>query len=339
MDLDALLQANNPAAIAWDLSAARPGDWRIVRWLRNHPCCGQTPFILYRQSDTEQPAPGQGLTSFVTRTAGFDSESQAEGSSGIASSQSLLEWINAARPPSTNGPILIVDDDEQARAHYVRLLEHTLPHYPFETAANGLQALALMADETPSLVILDLIMPQMDGFAVLEWIRTQPYLRGVPVLIVSSRMLTLGDVHRLEDHLLVSFQSKGLLTDQEMGAAFQKALLGSDSLPPQTSAMVKQALAYMHQNYTRSLARWEIAAAVGASEDYLGRVFRRELGLSPWDYLNRCRVHQAKELLLNTNSTIRAVAHQVGFKDAAYFSRVFHKLCGLSPADFRKSTN
>ncbi|RPH59343.1 MAG: AraC family transcriptional regulator, partial [Chloroflexi bacterium] len=101
------------------------------------------------------------------------------------------------------------------------------------------------------------------------------------------------------------------------------------------SALVKRAVAYLHQNYTRPLARWEIAEVVGVSEDYLTRVFNRELGLSPWDYLNRYRVLQAQNLLKTTSHSIGAIAKQVGFSDGAYFSRVFSKITGLSPQGYR----
>jgi transcriptional regulator GlxA family with amidase domain len=79
-----------------------------------------------------------------------------------------------------------------------------------------------------------------------------------------------------------------------------RSILGTDDLPAHTSGAVKQAIAYLHQNYTRPISRWEIAEAVGVSEDYLSRVFNRELNISPWDYLNRYRVLQSKHLLLHT---------------------------------------
>jgi len=105
----------------------------------------------------------------------------------------------------------------------------------------------------------------------------------------------------------------------------------------QTSALVKQAVAYFHQNYSRPISRWEIAEAVGVSEDYLSRVFNRELNISPWDYLNRYRILHAKHSLLNTTENIGVIARQVGFKDQAYFSRVFHRITGKSPQAFRDS--
>jgi transcriptional regulator GlxA family with amidase domain len=94
-------------------------------------------------------------------------------------------------------------------------------------------------------------------------------------------------------------------------------------------------VAYLHQNYSRSLSRWEIAEAIGVSEDYLTRVFNRELGISPWDYLNRYRILQAQNLLRTTNQSIGAIARAAGFKDQAYFSRVFSKQNGVSPQEYR----
>jgi AraC-like DNA-binding protein len=160
--------------------------------------------------------------------------------------------------------------------------------------------------------------------------------RQVPVVILSSKMLTLDDVKRIEQHALVTFQSKGVLSEAEMVASLHRLLFGTDTLPQQTSALVKRAVAYLHQNYARPLARWEIANAVGVDEDYLGRVFHRELGLSPWDYLNRYRVEQAKQLLRRTGESIGAISRQVGFKDQLYFSRVFRKVTGVSPSAFRE---
>jgi AraC-like DNA-binding protein len=114
-----------------------------------------------------------------------------------------------------------------------------------------------------------------------------------------------------------------------------RALFGADTLPQHTSALVKRTVAFLHQNYSRPLSRWELSKSLGISEDYLSRVFDRELGLSPWDYLNRYRILQAKTLLQNTPNSIRMIAHQVGFRDQSYFSRVFHKFTGQSPQAFR----
>ena len=68
----------------------------------------------------------------------------------------------------------------------------------------------------------------------------------------------------------------------------------------------------------------------------LSRIFRQELGLSPWEYLTRYRIRQARQLLRITNDSIADIALQVGFDDKAYFTRVFHRYTGCSPSIYRK---
>jgi AraC-like DNA-binding protein len=261
-----------------------------------------------------------GLTSFVGKPA---------------AGQTLLDALHASFPIESSGSILIVDDDPQACAVYQALLTRHLPAYAVQVANDGASALELMASDVPRLVILDLVMPNLGGSEVLDRMRADPRLRHVPVMILSSKLLNLDDVKRIERHARVTLHSKGVLSEEETSAALNRALFGEEALPPHTSALVKRALAYLQQNYARPLARWEIAEAVGASEDYLSRVFSRELGLAPWDYLNRYRIQRAKELLRRTNDSIRSIAHQVGFKDQAYFSRVFRKQTGSSPNGYR----
>jgi signal transduction histidine kinase/AraC-like DNA-binding protein/DNA-binding response OmpR family regulator len=322
-DLEAVLSACQPIAVAWDLADLRPSDWSIVRRLRNHPRLAQTPFMLYGQTpqdETGEAALTIGLTSFIGKPAG---------------GQALLDAIRASFPSGAAGSILIVDDDVQACAAYQQLVLQGLPGYPVRVAHDGATALEIMNAEVPSLVILDLVMPGMGGAEVLDWMRADPRLRQVPVVILSSKLLNLDDVKRIERHARVTLHSKGVLSEEETIAALNQALFGGDALPPHTSALVKRALAYLHQNYMRPLARWEIAEAVGVSEDYLSRVFSRELDLSPWDYLNRYRIQRAKDLLRQTNDSIRSIAHQVGFKDQAYFSRVFRKQTGSAPNEYR----
>ena len=318
-DLEAVLSSVQPAALVWDLAGASSGDWAMVRRLRNHPRLSQSPFILYGQGESAQQSVG--LTSVVVKPI---------------SAPTLLSAINALCPKEMTGPILIVDDDPAARQAHQDVITQGLPGYPVCAASDGVAALAAMEDQTPCLVLLDLMMPEMDGFDVLDQMRADSRTRAVPVVILTSKVLSLDDIKRIERHTHVVVQSKGILADDEIVATLHRSLFGADALPPQTSALVKRAVAYMHQNYARPLARWEIAEAIGVSENYLGRVFNRELGLSPWDYLNRFRVSQAKELFRRTQGSVKSVASQVGFRDQKYFSRVFHKLTGLSPNEFRE---
>jgi signal transduction histidine kinase/DNA-binding LacI/PurR family transcriptional regulator/AraC-like DNA-binding protein len=317
-DLESALNYTSPVALAWDLSSAQPNDWTLVRRLRHYPGLSQAPFILYGQPAEEYV----GMTGFVIKSA---------------NTRTLLDAIIAMSPTQRTGPIMIVDDDLQARESHRKLVEGGLPGYSIRLAENGEVALAMMAKEVPSLVLLDLVMPKLGGADVLDRMRADSSLRQVPVIILSNKALGLEDVKRIERHMHVTLQSKGIWSDEETVAALNRAIFATDILPAHTSALAKQAIAYLHQNYTRPISRWEIAEAVGVSEDYLSRVFNRELNISPWDYLNRYRVLQSEQLLKNTTESVGTIARQVGFKDQAYFSRVFHKVTGKSPQGFRDS--
>ncbi|MDR0639333.1 MAG: helix-turn-helix domain-containing protein [Spirochaetaceae bacterium] len=112
---------------------------------------------------------------------------------------------------------------------------------------------------------------------------------------------------------------------------------GSEILPVLTGKPVKKALLFIDKMCTSQISRWQLAESVHVSEDYLTRIFRRELGLSPWEYINHLRVSIAAEMLLHTGKPIYTIALDTGFKEHAYFNRVFKKVYGKPPNQLRKS--
>lgn len=320
-DFEQVLAEIQPAALAWDSVDAPPKNWLIMRQLRNIPRLHQIPFILYQEEKADEVESTTALTNLLVKPV---------------AGETLLGAIHALCPPEVTGPILIVDDDPGICELYRGMVAKSMPGFPVEIANNGVLALEKMAQTVPSLVILDLIMPKKDGFDVLEQMRTSEQTRNVPVVILSGHCLTLDDIKRLEHHAQVTLQSKGILSEVEAMAMLHRALFDTDTLPPYTSALVKRTIAYFHQHYDNTLTRQEIAEVVGVNKDYLGQIFRQELGLSPWEYLNRYRIVHAKALLRDTEKSITAVAFLVGFNDPSYFGRVFRNQVGLPPRVYRK---
>jgi AraC-like DNA-binding protein len=98
---------------------------------------------------------------------------------------------------------------------------------------------------------------------------------------------------------------------------------------------VRKAELWIVHNYGRAVTRAELAEAVGANEDYLTRIFRHELGISPWEFLGRYRILSSMRLLEAGDESLAAVATAVGIPDQAYFSRVFRKFTGFTPLEYR----
>ncbi len=310
-----LSRLNRPAVLAWDMADAHPDDWALIAQLRRFPHLCRLPFIVYNQ----QPG-STGLTNVLVKPV-----AQA----------SLLEMLTSLHAAGDKNPILVVDDDPAAREMLERLLAEAFPSLPVHSAADGQMALEMLAMITPGLVILDLVMPRLDGFTLLEQMRKNVRWQSVPVLVMSGKLLTEQDVRRL-DYARVVFQSKEMLTTEEVIAALQGILADNPHLPQPTSALVKGALAYIHQNYASPLSRQQVASALGVSEGYLSEFFKQEMGLSPWDLLKRFRIQRACELLKTTDDSITEIASLVGFEDPSYFGRVFSKQVGVSPKAYRE---
>jgi iron complex transport system substrate-binding protein len=79
----------------------------------------------------------------------------------------------------------------------------------------------------------------------------------------------------------------------------------------------------------------DLAREAGMSVRGLGKAFKRQYGLTPHQYLVRVRVREAANLLVNSEASLEAIAEKTGFPNRHYLSRMFKKLTGQSPADFR----
>ena len=158
----------------------------------------------------------------------------------------------------------------------------------------------------------------------------------IPAIVVTD-FIDANLVGSLIDIPNVVVVNSCMLESEEFAMRVRAVLGGSDMLATHTGAIVKKAQAYLCTHATLPLSRWQIADDVHVSEDYLTRVFKKELGLSPWDYLNRYRVWLAGSLLRNTGMSVNEVSIATGFQDQAYFCRVFKKIRGYSPSKLRSS--
>jgi len=94
-----------------------------------------------------------------------------------------------------SGPVLVVDDDLGARERMGRML--TKEGWQVATAENGRVALEVMSGAKPALILLDLMMPVMDGFDFLSQIRRHPEWQRIPVIVLTAKDLTADDRKRL----------------------------------------------------------------------------------------------------------------------------------------------
>jgi transcriptional regulator GlxA family with amidase domain len=131
--------------------------------------------------------------------------------------------------------------------------------------------------------------------------------------------------------------NRAIAHSSEFGERIRALASGASILPPHTGALVKKAMLYLNQHAQSNISRWKLADSVNVNEDYLTRIFRREMNFSLWEYLSRLRVGIAVDLLTHTGGSIAEIAQSAGFQDQAYFCRVFKKIYGTAPGQLRNS--
>lgn len=315
------LDAVVPAAIAWDLSAATVAEWRLFRKIRQHPNFASAPFMLF----------GAGrIAEGITGAAGFLAKDAAE--------ESLARTIMLCCPIEGDAPILIADDEPEEAERLRQAVGKAFPGIDVAVASDGAQAWEAIRARPPRMAVLDVLMPGLSGFDLVDRMRSDERFAAIPVLLLTNKVITAEDVDRLNGYARVVFRNKGVRSDGDLAEEISRTLYGSDPrLPQPTSVIVKRVIAYLNGNYRSNITRWKLAESANVSEYYLSRIFRAELGITVWDYLTRLRVHRAKELLQSGTDAIAAVGEKVGFPDQAYFSRVFRKATGMSPIAYRDS--
>ena len=110
--------------------------------------------------------------------------------------------------------VAILEDDPGARRLLRRILQARGPYQIFE-AENGREGLELIRRERPDLILLDLMMPEIDGFGVLEVLQSEEELQEIPVIVVTAKELTADERARLSGHIQALLQ-KGVFTDDEL---------------------------------------------------------------------------------------------------------------------------
>ena len=119
---------------------------------------------------------------------------------------------------------------------------------------------------------------------------------------------------------------------QLSAAANRMTLQDAEAEPP----MIRRAKAYIAGHYGDPVGLDEMARTMHVSTFYFCKMFKKSTGLTFTDYLGRVRVEKAKNLLLNPHLRVSEIAYTVGFQSLTHFNRVFRKLTGESPTDFRE---
>jgi PAS domain S-box-containing protein len=176
------------------LDAIMPGmdGWAVLAALKGDPALARIPVVMATILDDERLGFALGASEYLTKPV---------------DRKRLIAAVERFAGRTSDARALVVEDDEPARTMLRRTLERA--GWAVAEAENGRRGLDEMRRQLPSLVLLDLMMPEMDGFEFLEAMRGKPEWRAVPVIVITAKVLTDDDRRRLNGGVQAVVQKAG----------------------------------------------------------------------------------------------------------------------------------
>ena len=169
-----------PAAITLDVMMPEMDGWSVLRALKADPELHKIPVIMLSMIEDRTRGYSLGAVDYLTKPV---------------DREQLRKALSHYYSLDDDRVILLVDDDAETRDVIARTLLKS--GWTVSQAGNGQEALDLMASVHPGLILLDLMMPVMDGFGFLAALRAQPEWQHIPVIVVTAKDLTVDDRNRL----------------------------------------------------------------------------------------------------------------------------------------------
>src|SRR5690606_16170787 len=195
-----------PTAITLDVMMPEMDGWSVLSQLKADDEIAGIPVIMLTMVADRSMGYALGATDYLSKPV--DRNKLA----------AVLRRYRCARPPC---PVLVVEDDGAIRELMVRMLGKE--GWSVSEASNGLEALERVKENLPELILLDLMMPDMDGFEFLAELRKRPIWRRIPVIVVTAMDLSEEDQKRL-DGSVARVLRKGAHLQEELLAEVQGAV-------------------------------------------------------------------------------------------------------------------
>ncbi len=250
--------------------------------------------------------------------------------------------------PTASARILILDDDP----HLLEALSAALsPPHQVVTAPNGLAALEIVGEEPPDIVLLDYVLPDVSGLAILSMLKQCfPWLPVILMTGFGSEAVCLAAFRGgVRDYLKKPIQLGDLIT--RVTALLSNRPYTEAPLPPimkdtnhaglpegrgARSESIHRAVAFIDAHLDANLSLDQVAREAGMSKFHFCRHFKADMGFTFREFLAQRRIARATELLREGTRSVSEVYLDVGFKDLSHFGRVFRKLTGQLPSSYRR---
>lgn len=277
--------------------------------------------------------------------------SVTELSSGVANldTREMDEIVNR----TYDYTILIVEDDPDINAYLQKELK---PNFRILTAENGLLAVDILAKENVSLVISDVMMPEMNGYELCKRIKSDIVFSHIPVILLTAlsddKQRMYGIASGADEFIQKPFNIEEvklrivrLLEERaRLRNAFAQELqspaasgLKTDKAESMDELFMRKFMALIEESYPDSNFSIEKASEMlGLSRVHLYRKVKELTGVTPTDFLRNYRLKQAAALLRQKDCNVNEAAYATGFSSPPYFSKCFKAVYNITPTEYQE---
>lgn len=255
----------------------------------------------------------------------------------------------------TSQRILIVEDELEIRSY---LKEELRSEYKVQTCGNGKEALKLIFEENPDLVISDVMMPEMDGMTLCRKIKQNTNINHIPVILLTAknqpedRLEGMGigadaymgkpfNTELLKSTITNLLNNRRLLRNKFSGTQQQEDKLEKVSLKSGDEKLMERIMKVVNEHLSDPDFNVDsLATEVGLSRVHIYRKLKELTNLSAREFIKNIRLQQAATLLKENNGlTVSEIAYATGFSNLSSFSFSFREKYGIAPTEYKEQNS
>ncbi|MBA4687873.1 response regulator transcription factor [Candidatus Galacturonibacter soehngenii] len=251
--------------------------------------------------------------------------------------------------------MLVADDEPIERMVICKTIKNNFKNlFEIVQAVNGREAIELFEQTHFDIVFLDIEMPGITGLEAAEKIRKKD--KGCNIIFLTAydefgyakKAITVKALNYLlkpgSEKEIVSTVKEALKVIEERqerqtreALATSELSIGSSENPEQVRINVvrEEILRYIRMHYIEEISMQDVAEAMNYSNAYFCKLFKQGFQKSFTTYLMEYRIEKAKQLLSDVTINVKDISDKVGYKDSNYFAKVFKKLVGVTPSEYR----